>query len=837
VEIPFKINPIPAPTPPPVEKPDTALIYITEIFADPSPEVGLPLVEFVEIHNPGKDPVNLEGWTLSDIQTKSALKKNVILAGEFLILCPAADTSQYKSFGKTIGLSPWPALGNSSDRVVLKSHKNRSVDSVSYSDKWYKDNIKKSGGWSLEKIILNQIVCPNFYNWAASTDQSGGTPGRKNSLDKLGNKDLEARIISITVLSDSTLNIVFNQIPDTNYLKASNFNIPKEIGRAKTLKTNVDFHGITLSFGQKFKEGTDYILIADSLYSCSGKISSEVNKQITFSIPSIPENQYPLIINEIFADPAPSKGLPNAEFVELYNPTSSSVNLTGLNFGDQSRNFTLTKGEIAGRSYLILCAEKDTALFSSFGKVIGIPLWPGLNNESDILILKNNKGKEIHKVRYSSNWYRDSEKRKGGYSLELIDPESICISSQNWKASVDSSGGTPGRMNSVYQNNYKTDTLKLIGIEVLDSLKISLVFNNEIDSIKASLNSNYFLNNGVGNPIKTQISGPDFNQVVLIFKEPLSKGHTYRLTTNNISDCKNTIISAEFNSMEFTITRDIGKNDIILTEILFNPRAGGSDFVEILNNSEHVLDLKDLYIARITKDSINSTRQLSKKQLLIDPGNYMALSPDPDNIKKEYYIKNAASILKIDPFPSFNDDAGTAVLISKGQIIDRLSYSEKMHFQLLKTKEGVSLERSKLNRPNHEPGNLRSATSASGFATPGYKNSQHSDNPVYQENLTLSSKTFSPDNDGYEDLLEINYQFPSPGKIANVSIYNVHGILIKRLLKNYVLNNEGAFIWDGFNEQSQLVPGGIYLLQADIFDTDGQISKFTKTFVLAVKLK
>jgi hypothetical protein len=70
-----------------------------------------------------------------------------------------------------------------------------------------------------------------------------------------------------------------------------------------------------------------------------------------------------------------------------------------------------------------------------------------------------------------------------------------------------------------------------------------------------------------------------------------------------------------------------------------------------------------------------------------------------------------------------------------------------------------------------------------------------------------------------------------------VSIFNVHGILIKRLLKNYVLNNEGAFIWDGFNEQSQLVPGGIYLLQADIFDTDGQISKFTKTFVLAVKLK
>ena len=198
---------------------------------------------------------------------------------------------------------------------------------------------------------------------------------------------------------------------------------------------------------------------------------------------------------------------------------------------------------------------------------------------------------------------------------------------------------------------------------------------------------------------------------------------------------------------------------------------------------------------------------------------------------------DTTSLLKINPFPAFNDDAGTAVLISKGQKIDDLSYTEKMHFQLLKTKEGVSLERSKLSRPNSDTGNLRSATSASGFATPGYKNSQYADEPVAQENFSLASKIFSPDNDGYEDLLEMNYRFPSPGKIANVSIFNVHGVLIKRLLKNFTLNSEGSFIWDGFNEQSQPAPPGIYLLQADFFDTDGQISKFSKPFVLAVKFK
>src|SRR5690606_31852462 len=42
---------IPSPPPAPPARIDTAQLIITEIFADPSPEVGLPLVEFIEIFN------------------------------------------------------------------------------------------------------------------------------------------------------------------------------------------------------------------------------------------------------------------------------------------------------------------------------------------------------------------------------------------------------------------------------------------------------------------------------------------------------------------------------------------------------------------------------------------------------------------------------------------------------------------------------------------------------------------------------------------------------------------------------------------------------------------
>jgi hypothetical protein len=158
-----------------------------------------------------------------------------------------------------------------------------------------------------------------------------------------------------------------------------------------------------------------------------------------------------------------------------------------------------------------------------------------------------------------------------------------------------------------------------------------------------------------------------------------------------------------------------------------------------------------------------------------------------------------------------------------------------MHFPLIRNPEGISLERSKLNKPTNEPGNLRSATTASGGATPGYENSQNSESPTKEEDFSIVSKTFSPDNDGFEDILEINYRFAAAGNIANISIYNDQGVLIKKLINNYTLNSEGAFIWDGLNEQSQLATVGIYLINAEIFNLEGKMKRFRRSFALVSK--
>ncbi len=828
----FKTPKIPAPIP---ERADTSTIIITEIFADPSPEIGLPLAEFIEIFNPSTDTIDLNKWILSDASTKALITNSAIAPGEFLILCPVADTLMFKSFGKTKGIAPWPSLGNTSDQITLKSFKQRLVDSVAYSGKWYKDPVKRNGGWSLEKIDPVNNICNGFYNWTSSTDLTGGTPGRINSSNKPGQSNHQVRIDSVYVTSDSTLTVYLNSTPDTSYLKPGQFRITPGLIKAKAASYDSSFKKLYLEFDREFREGGNYTLTADSLFNCSGGLIINPYNQASISIPFIPQIDYPLIINEIFADPTPSAGLPEAEFIELFNPTSNSVPLTGLSYENRNVLHTFKSGTMPAGSYLILCAEKDTLNFSAFGKVMGLPLWPTLSNDQGLLVLKNNKGIEIHKVAYSSSWYKDEEKKKGGFSLEIIDPASVCKGLQNWRASDDPSGGSPGRQNTAYKPQI-SEPLKLVEAVLTDSISVLLTFNRAIDSLTASVQANFSLNNGVGEPVSAILLYPEFDKVLLRFKEALTRGHIYRIEAKNITDCKGSLIDIDFRSGEFFLPKKILPNDILISEILFNPRPGGADFIEVYNDTPDPLDVQELSLATIAGDTVSHPRSLSKIQLLLESGQYLVISTDPDNIKKEYRTENPGQFLKIPALPPLNDNKGTVLLLADKIITDQFTYTEKMHFQLFKNFEGISLERSSFKLKANESGNFRSATSSSGFATPGYKNSQQSTVPAGKEEFELSSKTFSPDNDGFEDLLQVNYRLSKPGMIANVTIFNDQGAIVKKLLKNFTLDSEGVFTWDGLNEFHSISYSGIYMMYAEIFDTDGHVKRFRKSFALAVKL-
>ncbi|MXV13869.1 lamin tail domain-containing protein [Hufsiella ginkgonis] len=551
-----------------------------------------------------------------------------------------------------------------------------------------------------------------------------------------------------------------------------------------------------------------------------------------------PAKRNDVVINEIFADPSPVVGLPSAEFVEIWNVSGADIPLKGWQFTDGATKATFAGDSIKAGAFIILCAKADAGLFSAYGKVIGLSPWPSLNNAGELLTLTDDRGTVISQEYFNDSWYRDAVKKQGGWTLEMIDPLSACSGSQNWAVSSDGRGGSPGTLNAVYKVGFGAGQLSLLEARLTDSVTVRLRFSRAVDSAAAANAGNYRFNNGLGVPVSAVPVAPEFTRVDIKFSAVIARGHTYTVSVSGIRDCAGATLPPLLGSTVFVAPGAIAKGDLLISEILFNPRPGGADYLEIYNASALVLDIAELYVASADeKDSLASLKKLSDTSVFVQPGGYRVFSVDPVNIKAEYNVKFPANLLKVAGLPSFNDQAGTAVLVRGTTRIDQFSYSEKMHFPLIKNPEGISLERSSFKRPAAEAGNFRSAATWSGGGTPGYENSQQSVENRSADDIYLSSTTFSPDNDGFEDLLTINFRFNAPGWVANVSIYSDRGVLVRRLVTNETLPAEGVIVWDGLNALQQKQAFGIYVVSIEVFDLDGAARRYRKPCVLAAKLR
>jgi hypothetical protein len=159
--------------------------------------------------------------------------------------------------------------------------------------------------------------------------------------------------------------------------------------------------------------------------------------------------RYDVVINEIMADPSPTQYLPDHEYLELFNTTPLPLDLSGWGLTIGTAEKELTHLNIAPQGYLLLGKEDAKTQFTPFGPFYGLESFSLVNAGQNIL-LSNEMGELIHGLYYSEKWYQDDEKSEGGWSLEQLNPYNPCIIDDNWRASSESKGGTPGAINSVF---------------------------------------------------------------------------------------------------------------------------------------------------------------------------------------------------------------------------------------------------------------------------------------------------------------------------------------------------------------------------------------------------
>ena len=176
----------------------------------------------------------------------------------------------------------------------------------------------------------------------------------------------------------------------------------------------------------------------------------------------------PVIINEIMYHP--SSGDIQESYIELYNPSSAPVNLSGWRF-TKGIDFLFPSGvTLPGGGYLVIAA--DSAAFTSkypgiANFVAGFPGAIGWH-----VRLEDAAGKLVNEIDYSNDgdwasrvlttegfasyghagwrWYAPHDGL--GSSLELVNPNLPNSLAQNWGSSLVANG-TPGRPNSVAGTN------------------------------------------------------------------------------------------------------------------------------------------------------------------------------------------------------------------------------------------------------------------------------------------------------------------------------------------------------------------------------------------------
>lgn len=640
------------------------------------------------------------------------------------------------------------------------------------------------------------------------------------------------QFLSVSTVSSTTLQLQFDEPMDaTTVAVLTNYSVVPAIGNLTSAVLNGgDNTKVDLTFDAPFVIGTDYNLTAQNIEDHAGNpIANTTRPFVYFEVGAATYRD--ISINEIFADPSPQILLPDGEFIELHNRTTDQfINLQDWTLSDGSSTSTLDSVIIHPGDFYIITATANAPAFVFYGNVMGVGSFPSLNNAGDLLELRDSTGALMDAVNYSDAWYQDEEKANGGYTLEQVNPFANCSGAANWIGSNASQGGTPNIQNSVFDVTPDTEAPIILDIEVMAGDSILVGFNEPLDSgITLSALS---VSGGI-NVAGFNLIQPDLTSMQIWFDALVDSGVTYTLTVTDFSDCEGNANVSDQGDFILPFTGVAG--ELVINEILYNPRTGGDDYIELKNISDRVIDLQGWYLADFDDDTVGTLRPIATSHLPMEPGGIFAITEDSMNVKMEYIMHGIGRFIETD-IPSMSNDSGTVFLISPTlEVAEQFSYNDDMHFALLDA-DGVSLERIDTDRPVDDVTNWHSAAATIGFGTPGLENSQYYPTNVDAGIVTTDPDIFSPDYDGYNDVVNINYQFEEFGNLATITIYDPRGRVVKRLVENHLLNAEGTISWDGETEDGLKARVGMYLIHFEVFNADGKTADHKASTIVGGRL-
>lgn len=536
-----------------------------------------------------------------------------------------------------------------------------------------------------------------------------------------------------------------------------------------------------------------------------------------------------VVISEILADPTPATGLPEVEYIELFNPSAQPLSLKNWKLTIGNRSSVFPDAVLGAHDYVILCSAAQADQMGSYGKVI--PLGPfSLANEGATLSLYSPTNQLVFSVSYRLNWWV-TDKRDGGYSLEMLDSGNPCGQRTNWAVSTDPKGGTPGKGNSISANNPDLIPPAIQYLDIVSANELRITADEKLDSLNTVAGA--LITVSGRKILKKKLESPVFRNVILTLDSPFLENVKYTVSVKNLSDCAGNLLREAEMIIGLPAKADSG--DVVLNEILFNPPEDGVDFVEIYNNTAKFIGLKNWSLGNIKNGEPDVFKTITDDTFILLPFSCLALTADQASVKQLYPTDKTRHFLEVSALPAFSNTAGGVVLKdADGRIFDRFDYTEKMHDPLIQAAKGVSLEKEDVSTTSQDPENWHSAAYNMGNATPGYTNSRvksEADEDIFE----VEPEAFTPNYGGADHFAVLKYRLTLSGQVATVRIYDISGRLVRNLVRNQLVGAEGEMPWNGVDESGEVVRTGCYLILTDLFDANGNKRQFKNKVVVVKK--
>ena len=767
------------PDKPEKEKSSTGDVLINEVMADPRGLTKLPATEYVELHNTTDHEIDLEGWAFVYDKTSIPLPDAELPAGGYAVLYKAGREISVADGAAEVAVKRFPAnMINAGKPLALKDSSGTVIHSYTYP--------KAKAGRSIERGEGDK--------WHLSSDPRGGTPGEENSED----------------------------MPD------------------KPDKP------------EKEKSSTGDVLI-----------------------------------NEVMADPRGLTKLPATEYVELHNTTDHEINLEDWAFVYDKTSIPLPDTELPAGGYAVLYKAGREISVAEGAVEVAVKRFPAnMVNAGKPLTLKDPSGTVIHSYAYPKAKAGRSIERGEGDTWHLSsDPRGGTPGEENSEGAPDKPDEPEKEKSSpgdVLINEVMADPRGLTKLPATEYVELRNTTDHEInlegwafvyDKTSIPLPDAELSAGGYAVLYKAgrEISVADGAAEVAVKRFPANMINSGKPLA--LKDPSGTVIHSyaypkakagrsiergegdkwhlssdprggtpgEENSEgapdkpdepdepnkpnEPDATEQVEPREIILNEILFDPQPRGSEYIELYNRSDRTLSTHGLAIALRKSDGHLGTRHsLTSLATTLAPGDYLVLTSDPNGVTS--LIRTPAlDVIRRFKLPALNNQGATIVLLrtADSTVVDEVTYSAKWHSSAVKIRRGVALERISPDGSSQEAANWTSASSETGYGTPGYKNSQSGTSSQIEESATISEPEY---NASTRDYL-IRYRMDKPDYRCQMAVYSSNGQKVAVIANNQLLPPEGEIRWDG----AGLTPG-VYIFYVELYHPDGSSQHIRKPLLV-----